>query len=61
MIKSAIGVEPCVPATMQSSNVAVHGARSNAENSSTNRFPPIENALTDIINNKRLDETNKDA
>ncbi|WP_050604194.1 hypothetical protein [Ruegeria sp. 6PALISEP08] len=60
MIKTAVEVELCVPASMRSTSAAVRGELSNTENSSNNRFPPIENALTDIISNKRLDEANRD-
>lgn len=60
MIKTAIEVAPYARATMQPHNPVMNGEVSSNTNSSSSRFPPIENALTEIVNNKRLEEANRD-
>lgn len=61
MIKTAFEVATHVsPKAMQPSGAAMMGAHSGNTQSSSGRFPPIENALSEIINNKRLEEAKKD-
>ncbi|WP_209503751.1 MULTISPECIES: hypothetical protein [unclassified Ruegeria] len=60
MIKTAIEVAPYACATMQPQDPVMNGEVSNNTNSSSSRFPPIENALSEIVNNKRLEEANRD-
>ncbi len=48
------------PAAKQSSSAVVCSGVSKNKDSSSGRFPPIENALINIVNNKRLIEAMRD-
>ncbi|WP_170560124.1 hypothetical protein [Ruegeria atlantica] len=57
MIKSAFVTEESSPTTvMQTSGKVAEERLSTTTRSSSGRFPPIENALTEIVKNKRLIE-----
>jgi hypothetical protein len=57
MIKSAFVIEESsTTAVMQTSDKIVVTRLSTTTKSSSGRFPPIENALTEIVKNKRLFE-----
>ncbi len=60
MIKTAIEGTLRATAAMQSLGAASGGKPSSTTNPSSSRFPPIENALSEIINNKRLEEAKRD-
>ena len=49
------------PAAMQTSSKAADERLQTLINSSNGRFPPIENALTEITKNMRLSEARQDA
>ncbi|MDP5219801.1 hypothetical protein Q5Y75_21475 [Ruegeria sp. 2205SS24-7] len=59
MNKSAIEAPSLHAAELQPSKSALHSGLSKTTNSSSGRFPPIENSLSEIIKNKRLDEAKK--
>ncbi|WP_372575136.1 hypothetical protein [Ruegeria jejuensis] len=60
MNKSAIELPmQSTPAAPQPSRIALRNEVPNTTNSSSGRFPPIENSLSEIIKNKRLDEAKK--
>ncbi|WP_170764934.1 hypothetical protein [Ruegeria lacuscaerulensis] len=60
MIKTATEVAiDQVRAGIKSSGPAAHEELSNTTNPNTGRFPPIEHALMDIVNNKRLEGAKK--
>ncbi len=60
MIKTATEIAMNqVLAEIKSSGAAVKEELSKTTNSSSGRFPPIEIALMDIVNNKRLEEAKK--
>ncbi|WP_299659366.1 hypothetical protein [uncultured Ruegeria sp.] len=61
MIKPAfVTEESCTTAVMQTSGKIAVECLSTTTKSSSGRFPPIENALTEIIRNKRLSEAQND-
>ncbi|WP_074738322.1 hypothetical protein [Ruegeria halocynthiae] len=60
MIKPAfVTEESSTSAVMQTSGKIAVERLSTTTKSSSSRFPPIENALTEIVNNKRLFEAQK--
>lgn len=59
MINTANEGAPSIPTAMQSSRTVSGGEMSNITNSSNGRFPPIENALSELFNKERLKEAKR--